>query len=76
MKIIGALDEKNSFLYDIKIPVSKILPLMEREELFFKLSGFISEEEDVEINNIFSFNFKDKKEKNEIIFHIGASKKL
>lgn len=74
MEIIGANGDKNSFLYDKKIPIDKSIPLMQREIDFVKLSGLVDYADDIEINNIFKHINPDKN--NTIVIHPGASRSL
>ena len=71
-EIIGSLGEKNSILYDKRIPINKSIPLMQREIEFIKLSGLLDFDVKIDINNIFKLKKKESIDK--IVIHPGASK--
>lgn len=73
-QIIGSSDDNNSFLYDVRLPIDKSIPLMQREIDFVKLAGFIEYSENIDIKNIFKLKQKIKKKK--IVIHPGASRPL
>ena len=73
-QIIGANGDKNSLFYDIKIPIDKSIPLMQREIDFIKLSGIIDFSTVVDIENIFKPINLEKN--SSIVIHPGASKPL
>lgn len=73
-KIVGAIGDRNSFLYDVKIPINKSIALMQREIDFIKLSGLIDIAQNIDITNIFLPNCH--KQNNSISIHPGASKTL
>ncbi|MGJ0300969.1 glycosyltransferase family 9 protein [Aliarcobacter cryaerophilus] len=73
-KIIGSIGDKNSFLYDIKIPIDKSVPLMQREIDYIKLSALVDFDREIDTENIFKSHSVDKN--NSIVIHPGASKQL
>ena len=73
-EVIGAIGDKNCFLYDKKIPIDKSIPLMQREIDFIKLIGLVDMDKSIEIENI--FRLKHIKKDNYIVIHPGASKPL
>ncbi len=72
--VIGSWKDKNSFLYDKRIPIDKSLPLMKREIVFAKLAGLIDWDVEVDIKNIFKVPHVDRK--CIVTIHPGASKAL
>jgi len=73
-KIIGSDGDKNAFLYDIKIPIDKSIPLMQREIDFIQLTRLINLNSYIDTSNIFKVT--KKQATNKIVIHPGASKPL
>lgn len=74
LEIIGSFTDKNSFLYDRKIPIDKTISLMQREINMLKMAGFINYDACVDIETI--FNIKRSITENIISIHVGASKDI
>lgn len=69
--VIGPLEDRNRYLYDRVVPVSKKLPLMQREIEFCRLAGFLPYQE-VDLTGI--IHHQPVAEQNLIVIHPGASK--